>query len=145
MSAIFDLLVEEKHSAVAGITDQIRRENDKLAFVSSMDVDSVEANILEAIKYFELPADIQPSIYIYSDDVDVDFYLKDVSYDDVLQHNEACLSYNGNYLHAELKTTIGIVDATVHLEAKIPEDVDSILRACNKIQDVASTQKTAMC
>ena len=145
MSNILELVEEEKMDVIKTISKQAELTTKKLKKYIFIDAEDIANDIQNAIVKFGIPESIIPKIYFYQEYIDVDFYDKTKTYEDIIKFDGSFLSYNGNHIKYNNELVFGTIRAIVRYEASIPNDIKDLLRACDKIQDVSTIQATVMC
>lgn len=145
MKDLAELVREEKAELMEQSSVRIKNATHAMDWAAHLDFEHVEEFVNEAILELSIPADLEPTLYMMADRMDVDFSMMGAKYEDIIQHDEATLSWNGNWITVNKSHECKDIRVSIKMEAKIPEDVAALLRACGKIEDIESSQQTAMC
>lgn len=140
--AIQDELDYERESA----EKQMKHARARLKRAYNMDIEEIKEAIEEGRQELDVGEDVDVDVDIYNNCNDLVFDKTERTYEEILEHDEAKISYNGNWL---------ILDEVVELEsgytvcrtseAKVPEDVKEILIACGKLVVRKTESLTSMC
>lgn len=145
MSNLTELVLAEKLASVESAKQRIEMAARSMEWASNLDPVYVEECVEMARLELEIPDDLKYSFYMFSDRMDVDFGTTQADYDAILMHDDAALNWNGNWIKVERSIEYNGVTVNLVMEARVPDEVDALLRACGKIEDVQSTQKQLLC
>lgn len=147
MSTLIELVLQEKNDSLESFENRITAAAERMVWVSKLDPAWVEECVGTARFELGIPDDVEPNLYMMNDRIDVDFTMRSrkCEYENLIEHDEASLSWNGNYIKVVKEMEFQGVKVSLEMEAIIPDDVKDTLIACKKIQDIVSTNQTAMC
>jgi len=141
--SIAELLKEEVEYRTKSLIEKIEMTKEELETLEDINFDEIELSIKKIIEEHDL-VNNPPCIYVRGEVVEVDFSIKK-PYEEVIEYDDANLSYNGKWISASINKCIGQARFSIEFEAKVPKDVKDTLTACGKLVTRTTTETSVSC
>jgi len=143
----------EINQAIANIEEELQyyqaNFNRARAQLENMKEEMTLAKVTQAVyqakKELKLPMSIEFDVTKCDRGIAISFLIPHSTYDEIIQMDNAHLSWNGNWIEARTEVNFDWGYVHTNVEAKVPESDKEVLKYIGLIQDKTEVQQRAMC
>jgi len=144
-TAIMDLVKFEKTSALSSVIISMQGDAKRLEVINRIDSEYISDCLESCRDEIDIPENVNPYVYINTSGVELTFDIKSIKYEELIEFNDASLSWNGNWITSTQTFKFGEVAIVINYEAKVPSDVKDTLMACEKLVEEVETNVRVAC
>lgn len=139
-------IIDNEVTSLANEVDDLENE---IKFLSSINVDEVneriERLVAEKVSDYVIDNSSEPNIYVFGLLIHVDYFVRSVSYEDILMMSGANISHNGKWINSNFIWTDDEIRVTVNYEASVPKSIIDLLIDVGKLAKQESDYMSLVC